>query len=308
MKIDKEDLPEVFDVCYVDCDLIKYRSSFAAEKTYWHLYDPDGNHIDKFESAKKADEHLEELSEFLMVDVEGYYREPDKVIGEEEQAINACDLILNHIKKNCPAKEYKLYLTGNDTYRPSVATLYKYKGNRDGMEKPKWIDSVTQHLIKEHGAKVVDYIEADDTLTVGLTNCKKKGILGVVANIDKDIKQVEGYHYNWDKNEYEYIDHWQGLLHTYAQACGGDPVDHYKGIPGIGMKKAVKMLENCQTEREMYEVSIAAYRKHFGEKYTYKSWDGKDMSKTPEELFLENMNLAFMQREKGKFYKVPKKE
>lgn len=308
-EIDKEDVPEVFDVCYIDCDLIKYRSSFSAEKTYWHLYDDQGNHVDRFENAKKADEHLEELSEFLMIDTEGYYRESEKVIGEEEQALNACDLILEHIKKNCPAKEYKPYLTGNDTYRPSIATIHKYKGNREKMEKPKWIDSVTKHLIDTHGAKTVDYIECDDVLSVGLWNCYKKGLKAVAANLDKDVMQAAGFHYDWVKDEFRYITPEEGLEWLFIQTLAGDmSVDNYEGIPGVGKVKAKKILKGCKTEREMYDASVEAYREYFGEEHTYKSWDGKEMTKTAEELMLENLRLAYMWRKKGEEYQIPEKE
>lgn len=308
MIVDKEQVPDTFDICYTDCDLIKYRSAFAAEKTYWNLYDSEGNLVDHFDSAKSADSHLEELSEFLMVDTEGYYREPEKVIGEEQQAIKACDLILSHIKKKCPAKEYKLYLTGNDTYRPGIATLYKYKGNRDKMEKPRWIESVTKHLIEVHGAKTVNYIETDDAITVGLTAANKKGKLAVAANLDKDIYQCEGWGYDWDKDQFHYTDYWEGLVWQYVQCLAGDQVDNYKGIPRVGKVKAQKILKDCTTERELYEAAVKAYKDYFGDEYEYTSWDGRKMKKTYHELFMENMNLCYMQRVKDKFYEVPAKE
>ncbi|MBG23746.1 MAG: hypothetical protein CMF22_10525 [Idiomarinaceae bacterium] len=301
-------IPDEFDICFIDCDLIKYRASFAAEKTEWLLYDNDEELVRAFYSAKEADDYVDNLWMMLDIDTSGYHREEKVTIKKKVHAIAACDHIIELIKRKCPAKEYRLYLTGNDTYRPHIATLHKYKGNRDGMRKPTYLQDVTDHIIEFHDATVVDYIEADDTLTVGLTWCRKKGLLGVVANLDKDIKQVEGWHYDWGKDKYEYVTAREGILHTYCQAIAGDAVDNYKGIPGIGMKKAMKLIQDCETEREMYETAVEAYREYFGEEYHYKSWDGKDMVKTPQELFLENMNLAFMQRKKGEFYQIPHKE
>ncbi len=297
--------PKKFDVCFIDCDLIKYRACFSVEKVRYHLYRED-EFIQTFFSAKQADEHVKGLTEVLDMDTDAYHRVPEKKIGTLDQAIKACDLIIERIMGKVDAKEYKLYLTGDDSYRPSIATIHKYKGDRP--PKPKHLEEVTQHIINNHGAIVVDYVEADDTLTVGLFNCYRKGTLGVVANIDKDIKQAPGWHYDWDKDKFEYITEQEGLLHTYAQAIAGDHVDNYKGIPLIGMKKAYKILDGCESERDMYEAAIEAYRTYFGIEHCYRSWDGKDMVKTPEELFLENMNLAYMLRRKDVFYKIPDKE
>jgi hypothetical protein len=309
MKIDKKDVPERFDYCFVDCDLISYRSSFSAEKTYWHLYKEDGTYVDRFDSAKKADEYTDELWSIFDIDTSGYYREPEKIIGDVEQAINACDLIIKHIQKSCPSDHYKFYLTGNDTYRGSIATLHKYKGDRDRVAKPKWINEVREHIKKEYGAISVDVWEADDSLSVGMWHTYKKGLKSVAANLDKDVLQSPGFHYDWVKDIFQYVTPEEGLRWLFIQTLAGDfSVDNYEGIPGIGKVKAKKILEGCETERQMYDASVEAYKNYFGEEYTYKSWDGMQMTKTAEEIMLENLRLAYMLRRKDEEYKIPKKE
>lgn len=303
------EIPERFDVCYIDCDLIAYRSSFSAEKTFYHLYGENGEYIDKFSSAKLVDEHLEELSEFLMVDVEGYHREPEKVIGTLEQATGAADLIINSIKKACPADQYKLYLTGNDTYRPSIATIHKYKGSRDKVVKPKWIKEVRQHLIEVHGAKPVDVFECDDTLSVGLWTSYRKGLKAVAANLDKDVLQSPGSHYDWVKDSFKYVTPEDGLRWLFIQTLAGDmSVDNYEGIPGIGKVRAKKILEGCVTERQMYDKALEAYKNYFGEVHTYTAWTGEEMTKSAEDIMLENLRLAYMLRKKDEVYQIPDKE
>lgn len=309
MEIDREDLPEVFDVCYVDCDLISYRSAFSAEKTFYHLYDDEENYIDRFSNAKLATEHLEELSEFLMVDTSNYRRESEKVIGDLDQAKKSCDLIIKDIIKNCPAKTYKFYLTGNDTYRGEIATIHKYKGNREKTVKPKWHKQVRQHLIDEYDAKAIDKFEADDFLSVGLWSSYRKGLSAVAANLDKDVLQAPGTHYDWVKGTFQQVTPEEGLRWLFIQTLAGDmSVDNYEGIPGVGKAKARKILEGCNTEREMYGASVEAYKSYFGEEYTYKSWDDKEMTKTAEDVMLENLRLAYMLRRKDEEYKIPKKE
>jgi 5'-3' exonuclease len=85
-------------------------------------------------------------------------------------------------------------------------------------------------------------------------------------------------------------------------------VDNYEGIPGVGKVKAYKILENCTTEREMYDAAVEAYRNHFGDEHTYTAWYGEEMTRTAEELMLENLRLAYMLRRKDEEYKIPKKE
>lgn len=308
MEIKPEDIPKKFDIGFVDADVLKYHAGFAAEKTLYHLYDDEDNFIDTFHSADKVKEHLEELSEFLMVDVSGYRKEPEKVIGSEEHAINACDLIVKSFMEKCPCDQYKFYLSGKNNFRDGVATLYKYCYPRDNTPKPYWINSIVEHIKNEYSAITTEGLEGDDQVSVGVYTRTKKGQLAVHLGIDKDVKYgTMGWHYDWQKDEFIYTTAEEGLLFVYQQAVAGDLTDGFHGIPKIGMKKAYNLLKDCKTEREMYEVAVKAYRKKFGDLYEYTSWRGEEMKKTPEELFLENMQLAWILKEKNKFYKVPEK-
>lgn len=307
-KIDKKDVPERFDYCFIDADILKYSAGFAAEKTYWHLYKEDGTHIDRFDSAKSADNHTEELWTIFEIDTSGYYREPEKVIGTEEQAIKACDTIVSFIKERVKADHYKFYLSGKNNFRNRVATLYEYGHNRKNVAKPHWIDSIVDHLIKVHGAVVTDGIEGDDQIGVGMMVVQKKGKLPIHAGIDKDVtKGISGYHFDFKKDEFVYTSPEEALLFNYVQGIAGDQTDGFHGIPKVGLKKAARILEGCETEEEMYKAAVSAYKDYFGEEYTYQSWNGKDMTKTAEELFLENMTLAWIMKEKDRPYTPPHK-
>ncbi len=309
MEVSKEDVPEMFDIGFVDADVLKYHSGFAVERTYYHLYDSEGNYQDRFESAKEVDNHLEELSEFMMVDTTGYYKEPEKVIGTEQQAIEACDVIVKNFMRKCPCKEYKFYLSGKNNFRDNIATLYKYCYPRDNTPKPHWIDSIVKHIKSEYKAVSVDGLEGDDLVSVGITSRAAKGQLAVHLGIDKDVKKgTAGWHYDWQKDEFLYTTPEEALKFVYMQSLAGDLTDGFHGIPKIGMKKAEKILEDCKTEREMYEAAVEAYRNYYGKEYQYKSWKGEELVKTPEELFLENMQLAWILKEKDKYYTVPKEE
>lgn len=293
--------PEEFDVAFIDADVLKYSAGFAAERTKYHLYDPDGDLIETFDSHKEVKSYLEDIAEFFGEPVDEYKYEAEKIIGEEQHALNACDTIVRFIKDRVDAKEYKFYLSGKGNFREKVATLYEYGHNRKSTVKPYWINSVVEHLKKKYGAKVVDGIEGDDLVGVGMTAMIKKGKVPIHVGVDKDILYVvDGWHFDFKKDEFHYTTHGDAIRFKYAQALAGDSTDGFHGIPKIGLKKAYKILSECTTEEEMYKASVEAYRAFFGDKYAYKSWDGRELERTPEELFEENMVLGWIMLEKDK--------
>ena len=75
----------------------------------------------------------------------------------------------------------------------------------------------------------------------------------------RSLLMVPGNHYNFVKDEFYYITEEQGLRNFYMQCLIGDRADNIKGIPGIGPKKAEKILEGCKTEQEMFNAVREAY-------------------------------------------------
>lgn len=306
MLVDKKDVPELFDVGFIDADVIKYQAGFAAQKTIYHLYYEDGELAGTFQNAKECKDYLKDQEEFLGADISGYTRESEVIAQSEEEAVKACDLLIKQLKKECPCKEYVFYVSGKNNFRDKIATLHQYGGNRQNVAKPVWVNTVVERLKGEYQAKIVDGLEGDDLVSVGLVSRTKKGQLAIHLGIDKDVKYgTPGWHYDWKAKQFIYTSPEEAIRYVYCQAIAGDATDGYYGIPKVGMKKAEKIIADCKTEREMYEAAVEAYRKHFGDLHQYESWDGKQMEKGPEELFIENMNLAFILKEKDVFYKVP---
>lgn len=303
--VDEEDVPKHFDIAFIDADIIKYTAGFAAERTKYHLYE-DGRLVESFDKHAEMKSYLQELEEFLMVDVSGYTYEKEKIVGEEKHATDSCDLIVKSLKEDVSSDKYIWYLSGNGNFRDKVGTLEKYGGNREGTPKPHWINSVTDRLKTCHGAKVVNGVEGDDAIGVGLTQSLRKGLKAIHIGCDKDVLYgIEGWHYNFKRGDFLYTTYEEAIRFKYIQGISGDKIDGYSGIPRIGIKKAEKILKDCSTEREMYESAVQAYRDYFGEEYQYTSWDGVEMVKTPEELFKENMTLGWIMMEKGKTWEEP---
>jgi 5'-3' exonuclease len=152
------------------------------------------------------------------------------------------------------------------------------------------------HLINEWNAYECVGFEADDMCGV---EQKEDGSTCIVA-IDKDLLQVPGLHYSWPiirKNTivreglFREISKEEGMRRFFTQALTGDTSDNIKGIYGIGAKKAEKLLAECHTEEEMYEVCLNTY-----------TLDGNVKLET--QRFQRNCDLLWIWRELGITYSI----
>lgn len=169
---------------------------------------------------------------------------------------------------------WELFLTGKNNYREQYAVTAPYKGNRKS-EKPVHYHLLREYLSLSWGAHVVEGMEADDMLAIKATTL---GDSSVIVTLDKDLDQVEGWHYNFVKKNKYFIDKAQGLLNFYMQMLTGDTVDNIKGVRGIGPKKALKLMEG-KSEAEMWAVAV----EHLGEERAIENAHLLYMLRTPDE-------------------------
>jgi hypothetical protein len=212
---------------------------------------------------------------------------------DEDQVHRRVDDFFSKLFATHETYNYKAYLTGKGNFRETVAVSHKYKGTRK-KDKPHWYSSIKQHLIHEWEAVVVEGMEADDQLAMDITHDTN----AICCTIDKDLLQVEGWHYGWGthnkaERELHYVDSWgklemrgkklygEGVMWLYAQAIMGDSTDNIKGIHGAADKKAFELLQDKTTEIELYETVKELYTLHFEQ---------------PEERLEENMHLLYMCR------------
>lgn len=304
--VDREEVPDHFDLVAIDGDIIHYRASWAAEKTIYHLYDPDGDFVETFTSAKDTVSYLEDIAEFFGEPTEDYKRVAEKVVDDVEHALNACDTIVEHIKRKVPSKEYKIYINGEDNYREHIAVTKGYKANRKDIAKPVHHEAVKEHLIKNHNAIVVNGNESDDAIGVCMYmgHLGKKKTCGI--SIDKDILNVPGIYYHFVDDEFHIVSEEEADKFLAVQILSGDPVDNIpnvgnlskefreeKGLTkrkGFGIKSAEKLLEGKNSKDEYFEVMKEAFQDACG-----GNW---------RDRLNENGKLVYIQREKGKIWDV----
>ncbi len=153
---------------------------------------------------------------------------------------------LTNISTNSGISKMRIYISGANNFRYEAAKTKEYKGNRKGLVRPEFWEYCKQHLQDKYKAFLVDGFEADDAiasdmLQQGSNHC----------GIDKDIKQIQGWHFNFVKEEgkglWEFVTKDDAELLLYRQILSGDSSDNIPGLPRIGKKKAEAAIENPQT-------------------------------------------------------------
>lgn len=212
---------------------------------------------------------------------------PAKSDVSVEEAQKSVDRIIENIVYECLAfptrNDYEVFLTGKQNFRYDIAKAYPYKGNRQDKPKPQFLPLLREHMQSKWGAIVSEGEEADDLISKAVT---QEGPTSCVASIDKDMLQLNCWHYNFVKDTWTFVDEFDGLFFFYQQILMGDSADNIVGLEGIGPKTAEKMLDPCTTERELYDTCVKAY--------------GGD-----EERVIENGRLLWLRREPEELWEPP---
>ncbi len=121
----------------------------------------------------------------------------------------------------------------------------EYKANRASKRKPINLADLKEIVLCEFTTITKPGLEADDVMGVLATHPTAIKGRRLIVTIDKDLLQIPGKHLNPDKMDEGVItvtkdggDHFHLL-----QTLTGDTVDNYPGCPGIGPKRADKLLQ-----------------------------------------------------------------
>jgi 5'-3' exonuclease len=151
---------------------------------------------------------------------------------------------------------FKVFLTGRGNFRYDIAKAAPYKGNRSGKPKPVYLEDLRIYMQEKWNAIVSEGEEADDLISQAVT---QEGPTSCVASIDKDMLQLNCWHYNFVKRQWKFVDEFEGLHFFYSQILTGDNADNIIGLNNVGPVKAAHMLEGCTTEKALYQTCVKAY-------------------------------------------------
>ena len=145
-------------------------------------------------------------------------------------------------------------------FRHDLAPSYK-AGRNEKRPRPPVIAQLKHWLIEERGAKWRPKLEGDDVLGI-LHTANRQDTL--VWSLDKDLATIPGRMIRagrLDSFEHEevFIEEPDADRWWLMQALMGDPTDGYKGCPGIGPKRASRILEPCVDLPEMWAAVVETY-------------------------------------------------
>lgn len=205
--------------------------------------------------------------------------------------------MLEGILEGCKCDSYSLYVSGGSNFRKEIDP--QYKANRKLLKSPAHRQACHNHLVDKHGAIECINYEADDACGV---NQRTDGSTMIVG-IDKDLLQIPGLHYRWPilrkgvvtrEEEFLEVDYITGMRSFFAQALTGDTSDNIIGIKGLGAVKASKLLKDCNTEEEMYDVV----------QFWYTSSLMTEEVGVGEQRLRNNLDLLWIWRELGVTYSI----
>lgn len=153
--------------------------------------------------------------------------------------------------------------TSMNTFRASLGFDKVYKGNRkkDSMEYDQKFNDMKlsiKYIMDNYVTLLFQDLEADDV--VSALQCEDTYIMSK----DKDLKQVPGLHYNWEKNTLDTITNDEAVYNLAKQLLMGDSTDNISGIPGCGPKSVEKILAEVTSPSRYIGRALLEYQKRFG--------------------------------------------
>ncbi|MEE8208392.1 MAG: hypothetical protein V3T88_05505, partial [Nitrosomonadaceae bacterium] len=262
-----------------DADSSVYAIGFMTQKKQHYLLDENKKIVGEWDDKRKLNKWQKENDPSLLLE----YDYTEDIEPVSFALSSAKKFIANMLDYTGCDRTILLLTKGGNCFRHNLATIQKYKGNRDGMSKPYHYDAIRDYYCVYHGAKVYDKWEADDAACMALH--RGSGIDGVdyiLSTIDKDLAQQAGRHVNPNKKDegVYVINEVEGWYNFYHQMLMGDQADNIKGLsgkkgaPGIGKAKATKLLAPAGDDITlMCQIVYDEYLIRYGDKpFAYAPW------------------------------------
>lgn len=179
-----------------------------------------------------------------------------------EKAATEVEGFILGLQEKFNTDELVIVLSGTRNFRIDLEP--SYKANRKDKPKPVLWQLVSDYLEwGDHGHQVMtqDPLEGDDLL--GILHTGKYADRSIVLTIDKDMLTIPGLIYRWSNHDAGVVpvSPIDAAYYHLTQVLTGDPVDNYKGCPGIGIKKAEAIREQCSHPLDYWEAIVETYAK-----------------------------------------------
>lgn len=153
------------------------------------------------------------------------------------------DNYIKEIIENTDSTDALIFMKGANNFR--FISDPEYKNTRKDTIEPE---------IKERIEKLYEYArefctegtdgEADDYCAIYAKDALDAERTYIVAHIDKDLNCIPGWHYNFRKKEFYFMDESQAYRFLMMQVLTGDATDNIQGLRGVGEKTAIKLTKD----------------------------------------------------------------
>ena len=284
----------------IDGDIVVYRAGFASQTYVHQVIDQDGDVLEEFSSKKDAND----FCELIALSGEVTPRIESETLPKSHDDVEMIvDMMIKNIIVGSESTDYIMYLTGKTNFRDELATIREYKGNRASNTRPVHYEYIREYIEDQHPTIISDNCEADDLCAMRLyTEFKKakesklkSNCEAILCSIDKDLRNIPGYHYNIKSKKIDWVTPKMANKHFASQLLTGDSCDNIPGISyfsdkkkKVGPKGAEKFLKEATTIPELYDVVQDVYAEHAGEDWETKLQEVGSllwMQRSPEEEF-----------------------
>jgi 5'-3' exonuclease len=135
---------------------------------------------------------------------------------------------------------------GLNNFRKELSGDYKAKRPELDQNIKDRLNFLHKHAVKK-GAIEATGMEADDLVSIWAYEARERKEQYVICGIDKDLLQIPGNHYNYNKATWQFINDETAHYNLMVQCLTGDTTDNIMGLKGIGPKKAAKLLEGVSS-------------------------------------------------------------
>jgi DNA polymerase-1 len=211
--------------------------------------------------------------------------------GEPTGAVRGVTAMLRRLEKDYPSSNIAVIFDAKGkTFRDDIYPEYK-------AQRPPMPDDLRSQIQAVHDIVramgfpllIIEGVEADDVIGTLAHEATEKGIDVVVSTGDKDMAQLVNKHVTLVNTMTETVMDIEGVKEKFGLppeliidflALMGDKVDNIPGVPGVGEKTALSLLQNLGNIDQIYN-DLEAVR----------GLDFRGAKKMPERL-AENKELA----------------
>ena len=201
-----------------------------------------------------------------LVDADSIYFRAAYVTKKQNEIRKVIDETMKSIDRNVSTIlfddiDFMIAVKGYGNFRKDLYPDYKKNRKELDEEMKQALKYGHPYMVDKYSAVMSDGMEADDLVSIWAYEAREAEQDYIIVGIDKDLRQIPGNHYNFKKEEHDFVDDDTAAYNLNIQCLTGDSTDNIPGIKGIGPKKAAKLLDGIPVSRQWSRIR-AAWRAH----------------------------------------------